>query len=418
MDYQFRAVGVSYHNTPIDIREKLAFLEETSKSFLEKLKAVHGIEEAIIISTCNRTEVYFSSDQALEQEVIKLMCLEKGIEPDHVISYFNIYGHDEAIEQIFKVSLGLDSKVLGDIQIINQVKHAYQWTADENRAGAFLHRLMHTIFFANKRISQETPFRDGFGSVAGVAVDLINVQSEVILNPRILLIGTGEIGQNVLENLKEEFTDITLINRTKQRALDLVGNREYSVAEYSDLVSEVNKADVVISAATVDTILISKESLVTSLTQKLFLDLSVPRSINEDVEEVNGVMLYNIDQIEEKTSVVLDTRRNAISDVESILHEHLADFNNWAGEMEVSPTIKLLKERLEQIRKEELARHQKKLTASEIELLETVTKNMIQKVIKLPVLELKAACKRGEADSLVGALHDIFDLEKEPSSKS
>lgn len=418
MDSQFQAIGVSYHNTPINLREKLAFLETSSKSFLKKLKEILDVSEAMIVSTCNRTEIYFSSDQSLAQEIIKLLCMEKGIEIGLVSPLVKIYDHNQAVKQLFKVSLGLDSKVLGDVQIINQIKHAYQWAADENMAGTFLHRLMHTIFYANKKVSQETPFRDGSGSVASVAVDLIHMLSGVISDPRILLVGTGEIGQNILENLKTQFTDITLINRTKQRALDLVEDRDFRVADYENLSREVNKADVVITALTSDHPVISKNILSSSLTQKLFLDLSVPRAVHVDVEEINGVMLYNIDQMEEKTSTVLNTREKAIPDVEKILCEQLKDFTNWVSEMDVSPTIKLIKERLEQLRQEELARHLKKITKKEATLLEEVTKNMIQKVIKLPVLELKAACKRGEAESLVDTLHGIFNLEKEPSDKS
>ncbi len=417
MDNKFQAIGVSYHSAPINIREKLAFQEVTTKLFYKKLIEVYGISEAMIVSTCNRTEIYFSYDQALDQEIIKLMCLENNLEFELVSPHCMVYNHDEAIEQLFRVSLGLDSKVLGDIQIINQVKNSYQWSADENMAGPFLHRLMHTIFFANKRISQETSFRDGCGSIASVAVDLIQTLSHVIENPRILLIGTGEIGQNVLENLKHEFTDITLINRTKQRALDLAENQTYHVADYENLIAEVNKADVIISAIAGNNMVIEKENLISGLTQKLFLDLSVPRSFHENIEEVNGVMLYNIDHIEEKTSIVLETRKKASFNVETILREQLTEFKSWAIEMEVSPTINLLKNRLEQIRKDEISRHLKKMSKKEIELLESVTKNMIQKVIKLPVLELKAACKRGEAETLVDALNDIFDLEKNTSDK-
>ena len=418
MEYQFRAIGVSYLNTPINLREKLAFPETTSKLFLNKLREVYGITEAIVLSTCNRTEIYFSSEQSLEQEVIKLMCLEKGLSYDNFLPHCVRYDHKQAINHLFRVSLGLEAKVLGDIQIINQVKQSYQWVADENMAGPFLHHLMHSIFFANKRITQETSFRDGSGSTASVAVDLIKTLSNVINDPRVLLIGTGEIGQNVLENLKQEFNDITLVNRTKQRALDLASNQMYRVADYENLLGEVNKADVVISAVSVGAQLFEKEDLAPSLSQKLLLDLSVPRSIHENVEEVNGIMLYNIDQIEEKTTLVLGLREKATPKVEAILIEQLEDFRNWSEEMEVSPTIKLIKIRLEQIRQDELARHLKKITPQEAKLLDSVTKSMIQKVIKLPVLELKAACKRGEAENLVEALGGIFNLEKDSTASA
>ena len=143
---------------------------------------------------------------------------------------------------------------------------------------------------------------------------------------------------------------------------------------------------------------------------KLFIDLSVPRSIDPEVDNLPGASLYNVDPLTQRTLKARDIRLKAVPAVETIIQEEIAAFENWKSEMEVSPTIQKLKGALDQIRKEELARH-KKLSDKEMELLEVVTKSMIQKVIKLPVLQLKAACKRGEADSLVDVLNDLFNLE-------
>ena len=285
-------------------------------------------------------------------------------------------------------------------------------------AGPFLHRLLHTIFYANKRVVQETSFRDGAGSVASVSVSLIETVANMVINPKILLIGTGEIGQNVLENLEERYKDVTIINRNRERAKILAEARGYRLADFSELIKEVNDADVVISAIASEHSILAGEDLKTSLTQKLFIDLSVPRAIADSVESVPGVLLYNIDQIEEQTSAVLKVREESITSVEQIVGETLNEFLNWSQEMMVSPTIKLLKDKLEQIRQDELARYLNKIPQREFEQMDVMTKNMIQKVIKLPILELKAACKRGEADNLVDALHDIFNLEKTEADKS
>ena len=418
MNQYFRFIGVNHHNSPLLLREKLAFNEVSAKNLLRKLKEVYGIQEALILSTCNRTELYFGHDALDASDMISILCVEKGLNSTEIAPYFVFEKGDKAVEQLFRVSLGLDSKVLGDIQIINQVKKAYQWTADEDMAGPYVHRLMHTVFFANKRVVQETSFRDGAGSVASVAVSLIGGVSGMLNDPRVLLVGTGEIGQNVLENLQDDYTDITVINRTRSRAeeLDLANN--FRIADYENLVSEVNKADVIITAIQADGQLIQRGDLAPSLTPRLLIDLSVPRVVSPDVEGIAGVIHYDLDQIEEKTSAVLDRRKLAIKDVQLIIDEHLKDFAQWSEEMVVSPTIQLLKEKLEDIRKQEIARHLKKLTPKETELINSVTKSMIQKVIKLPVLELKAACKRGEAETLLEAIQDIFNLEQDVTSKS
>jgi len=398
--------------------EKQLRSEKNSEDLSNQLKEVLGVSEAMVISTCNRTEIYYSSEDVLPQDVLRVVCAEKGLSSTELADYFHSLEHVAAVEHLFRVSLGVESKVLGDIQIINQVKRSYQWSSDEGMAGPFLHRLMHTIFFANKRVVQETSFRDGAGSVASVAVSLIGTISNLVRDPKILLIGTGEIGQNVLENLQDTYKDITLINRNKERARALAEANGYRLGDFEALNEEINAADVVITAVAPERPIIGFEHLRTSLTQKLFIDLSVPRAIQESVELVPGVMLYNIDQIEERASEVLKVREQAVDGVLRILDETMGEFLAWSQETAVSPTIKLLKEKLEQIRQEELARYVNKLPQKEIELLDAVTKNMIQKVIKLPVLELKAACKRGEADSLVEALHDIFDLERTVIKKS
>jgi glutamyl-tRNA reductase len=149
------------------------------------------------------------------------------------------------------------------------------------------------------------------------------------------------------------------------------------------------------------------------LSQKLFVDLAVPRSMDSELDTIDGIILYNVDQIEEQTSGIIERRRAAITEVELILDETIEELKNWSLEMEVSPTIKKLKKALEEIRKEEIARYVGKVTEVEQDLIDKVTKSIVQKVIKLPVLQLKAACKRGEAETLVEVLNDLFNLEKD-----
>ncbi|MEP0271935.1 glutamyl-tRNA reductase [Ekhidna sp.] len=412
----FKALGLSYKNTPIEIREKVTFSELESSDFLLKLKEMFSIEEALLVSTCNRTEIYFSSDASKEDEILSLIASFKNISLKVLSEHINQFNSIEASEHLFKVALGLESQVLGDIQISNQVKRAYQQSADLNLAGPHLHRLMHTIFFANKRVVQETRLQDGTASVASVAVDLIKGFIDNISGPRIALIGLGEIGQNVLDNLNSEEATITLVNRTKSKAVKLAEDKNLSVCDYSDLDEVLSNNDVIISAVSSSSPIVSAKNFKEDSIHKLLIDLSVPRSLNTDLEGVPGISLYNVDQLTERTLKARSVREQSIPDAERIVKEELKGFGNWKNEMGVSPTIQKLKNALNQIRKEELARH-KKLSDKEMELLDVVTKSMIQKVIKLPVLQLKAACKRGEAETLVEVLNDLFNLESAEAEK-
>ncbi|MEO9482513.1 MAG: glutamyl-tRNA reductase [Ekhidna sp.] len=406
----FKALGLSYKNAPIEVREKVAFTEEEAVQFLSMLKDTLSVEEALLISTCNRTEIYFTSQDKVESKIISLIAAYKNLASGDLSNHFNLYERADALEHLFNVSLGLESQVLGDIQISNQVKRAYQQSADLNLAGPHLHRLMHTIFYANKRVVQETRLQDGTASVASVAVDLIKGFIGNIENPRIALIGLGEIGQNVLENLNSEEASITLVNRTKSKAEKLAGEHNTTVCDFSDLKKVANDNDVVIAAAATSSPILSAADFDAEVVHKLLIDLSVPRSMDSGLENVPGISLYNVDQLTERTAKARKLREQSIPDATKIIADELAGFSNWQSEMGVSPTIQRLKSALDQIRREELARH-KKLSDSEMELLEVVTKSMIQKVIKLPVLQLKAACKRGEAETLVGVLNDLFNLE-------
>tara|TARA_Y100001972_G_scaffold129265_1_gene195876 strand:- start:1770 stop:3023 length:1254 start_codon:yes stop_codon:yes gene_type:complete len=409
----FKSIGISFKNTPLEIREAISLNEDSTKALLRRINEVLGVDELLILSTCNRTEIYYASKENLNDQILSLLGSYKGLDTTSVRHYFVEYQDAGAINHLFEVAMGLDSRVLGDIQISNQVKKAYQWSADEGFAGPFIHRLMHTIFFSNKRVVQETEFRDGTASIASVAVDLTKHFTKNFTHPKIALIGLGEIGEDVAGNLKDFEGEITLVNRTDQKAIEIAQELGFHSRPYSELSEVVASSDVIICAVNTSEPIITTQNFGGVSNHKMIIDLSVPRSVSPEVEGLNGILLYNIDQLDERTKEALGKRQNAVGRVRSIIEESLTEFKQWSQEMEVSPTIQKLKNALEEIRRQELARYVGKLDEKESKLLDTATKNMIQKVIKLPVLQLKAACKRGEAETLVGVLNDLFNLEKD-----
>jgi glutamyl-tRNA reductase len=408
-----KVVGLSHDSSPIAIRESVAFSENESRNFLDRMREILGVEEALILSTCNRTEIYYTSDLDLSNAILNLLKIEKGI--DHGIdSYFWNKENLPALRHLFRVALGLEAKVLGDFQISNQVKKAYQCSADQHLSGPFFHRLMHTIFYANKRVVQETVFRDGAASVSYACVGLVQQFIQNFSDPKILVLGLGEIGRDVADNMEEMNASITLSNRNALTTHALAKQYGYEVLPFEELLKNIAKFDVIISSVQVPKPIIMKDHIPEQLlSQKLFVDLAVPRSMDSELDTIDGIILYNVDQIEEQTSGIIERRRAAITEVELILDETIEELKNWSLEMEVSPTIKKLKKALEEIRKEEIARYVGKVTEVEQDLIDKVTKSIVQKVIKLPVLQLKAACKRGEAETLVEVLNDLFNLEKD-----
>lgn len=419
MEQRFKAIGVSFRNTTIEVREKLAMDEISSKKLMAFMKD-YDCSELMVVSTCNRTEFYYTGTAMAEGALIAGLAMVRNISKEEIIPQLTYYNESEAVNHLFRVSIGLEAQVIGDLQIINQVKRSYQWSADEDMAGPFLHRLMHTIFYTNKRVVQETAFRDGAASVSYAAKELIEDVTKDIIDPKILILGVGEIGKDVAKNLAGYSRGkVYVSNRTRAKAQAIAAECGFEVIDWSEYQAFVKEADVVVSSVAAQDPIVSKATLgdYEILSHKFFIDLSVPRSIATDLEDVNGALVYNIDEIQSKASESLQTRIEAIPQVESIVEEAIVDFNDWAKEMIVSPTIKKLKNALEQIRQEELSRYLKNADAREAKLLDKLSKSMMQKVMKLPVLQLKAACQRGDADQLIGLLHDLFDLEGQMAEK-
>jgi glutamyl-tRNA reductase len=398
----FKSVSISYRSAPLTIREMVALSEEESRAFTLKCKDLFGLQELLIVSTCNRTELYFTSQESISNDLIKALLIEKGLmnTADYVHYFVQMDETNDSLKHLFEVATGLQSKVVGDLQIPNQIKKAYQLAADLNMAGPYLHRLMHTIFYSNKRVAQETSFRDGAASVSYATVALAEELSQAIATPKILILGLGEIGIDVCKNFEDkDFAEVTVMNR---------------VAPFEDMCKEVEAADIIISSVRTESPIITQENLkaMQLLSFKYFIDLSVPRSIEEAVEKVSGVLLYNIDSLKERADEALAARMASIPDVRVIIEESIESFNDWSKEMEVSPTIHKLKGALEQIRKEEINRHLKGLSAEEVDKLEKITASLVQKIIKQPIIHLKAACKRGDSEAMVDVLNDLFNLEQ------
>ena len=412
----FKAITISHKKASLQVRGQIALNEEESKALMLKIQDTFDVSEVLVLSTCNRTEIYYCSENDLGESIIRLLASQKVLNSNEILPYFDVISeHNEAVRYLFEVSMGLHSQVVGDLQIPNKVKHAYQWSADVQMAGPFLHRLLHTIFFTNKKIVQETSLRDGAASTSYATVEVMESFLPMLNNPKILIVGLGEIGEDVCRTLAGKgYKNITLTNRTLEKAEILAKELNFEVADYQLVKQNILDADIIISSVCCEKPIITKETLKhKTLAVKYLMDLSVPNSIAADVEEVTGVVTYNLDEIQCRANAALQRRMEAIPQVLNIISDAIGEFNNWSQEMIVSPTIQKLKGALEQIRKEEMARFVKDLSAEEIEKMEKITTCIMQKIIKLPVIQLKAACKRGEAETLIDVLNDLFNLEKQ-----
>ncbi len=419
MQKNFKFIGLSYKQAPVEVRELLSLGEADVDELLRSINDTLNPSELFIVSTCNRTEIYYASETSLAKEIIGLLAINRGLsKSENFYQYFDIKEDwKEATTQLFRVALGLEAQVIGDLQIINQIKRAYQQAADLDTIGPFLHRVLHTIFYTNKRVVQETAFRDGAASVSYATAEMVNTFAESFQNPKALLIGLGEIGIDVAKHLAGGNIELSVSNRSRDKADFLVNDFDVNRIDFENLKNRLNDFDLIISSIPVKDFLQVGDFNPNHTGIQFLFDLSMPRSIEPELSELNTIQLFNIDEINNKASKAVEKRIKAIPQVEDIMNEALSDVFNWTQEMEVSPTIKKLKSALEDIRQEEIKKHLKNADPELEAFAEKFSKSITQKIMKLPVLQLKAACKRGEADTLIDVLNDLFNLEEQKVEK-
>ncbi|HEY0045381.1 MAG TPA: glutamyl-tRNA reductase, partial [Flavobacterium sp.] len=292
-----------------------------------------------------------------------------------------IYKNQEAVSHIFRVGTGLDSQILGDFEIISQIKSSFTEAKSIGVANAFMERLVNSVIQASKRIKTETGISSGATSVSFASVQFILRNVEDIKNKNILLFGTGKIGRNTCENLVKHTKNdhITLINRTKGKAEKIAGKFNLIVKDYADLQLEIQKADVLVVATgahnpTVDAAILNLKKPI------LILDLSIPKNVNEDVRNIEGVTLVHLDDLSQMTDETLEKRKGHLPAAEAIIDEVKEEFKTWVKARKFAPTIHALKAKLNTIKTSELNFQRKKLSNFDEEQAEIISSRIIQKI--------------------------------------
>lgn len=374
----FYAVGLSYRKADAEIRGKFSLGPEAKTKLLEQARE-EGISSLIVVSTCNRTELYGFAEHPFQ--LIKLLCdnSQGSVEDFQRVAF--IYKNNEAINHIFRVGTGLDSQILGDFEIISQIKSGFIASKAHGLANAFLERLVNSVIQASKRIKNETELSSGATSVSFASVQYIMNNVPDIANKNILLFGTGKIGRNTCENLVKHTKNdhIVLINRTRGKAEKIAGKFNLVVKDYDVLPLEIPKADVLVVATGAEMPTIDKDIL--SLDKDLLiLDLSIPKNVHDNVREVEGVTVVHLDDLSKITDDTLENRRRHIPAAEAIINEIKEEFTTWVNARKFAPTIHALKEKLNSIKETELNFQRKKITDFHEEQAEIISQRIIQKI--------------------------------------
>lgn len=374
----FYAVGLSYKKADAEMRGKFSLSETAKENLLSQAKE-EGIESLIVISTCNRTEIYGFAQHPFE--LIKLLCDNSNGTVDDFRKVAYVCKNNEAIRHLFRVGTGLDSQILGDFEIISQIRNGFILAKEQGLTTNYFERLVNAVIQASKRIKNETELSSGATSVAFAAVQYIMDQVQDISSKNILLFGTGKIGRNTCENLvKHTHNDhIVLINRTKERAVEVAGKFNLIVKDYNKLEEEISKSDVLVVAtgAQIPTVDFSMLHLEKPLT---ILDLSIPKNVDPIVVSHPMVELIHMDDLSKMTDKTIERRREFIPQAEEIIDEVMSEFVAWTQMRKFAPTIHALKTRLEQIKDGEIDYHRKKYENFDSEQAEVITMRIIQKI--------------------------------------
>ncbi|MDN3670217.1 glutamyl-tRNA reductase [Echinicola jeungdonensis] len=392
---QFRLLSLSFKNTDIKTREAFALSPAEIRELIQASKNSMGLKELLVLSTCNRTEIIYFADKDLSLPFFNFLSQLKGQNTSLAKRAFhNIQNEKQALNYFFKISAGLESQILGDAQIISQIKNAYQISLQENTAGTYIHRLIHILLATHKKITTQTDFKSGISSVPYASVDLIYEYQSMIHSPKIGIIGFGEMGQNVCKHLiSGGNTKFTVLNRSREK-LDQFNKKHNTQIQYlplKELEDAVRKLDIIISTPRVVQPIISQNTFNDySPTYKLLVDISMPRSIAQDVENIPGIIYFDMDNISQVTQQSMARKEASVQAVKQILKDHQEEFMQWKTDNKNLEVIRKMKSTLQTIKEEELDRFQK-LTPPELsEGVDEILDAMIQKIIKKTVVTMKS----------------------------
>jgi len=353
MDYQkFCVAGINYKKTDVAVRSQFAISEDQYGRILENAAAT-GIKDIFVIATCNRTEVYGVANSP--QELIELICKETAGAAELFQQMAYIHTAEQAMEHLFDVSAGLDSQILGDYEIVGQIKHAVQFAHSYGTIGAFLDRLINFAVKSSKDIKNKTQLSGGTTSVSFAAIQFLKWHCKDFSNKKVLLIGAGKIAISTARNLKDylQVPNMTIVNRTFEKAETLAKELGYNASPISELEQCIRDADIILTATNTVKPIIDKQTLAGQPT-KILIDLSIPYNIDSNVKTISGMILVNVDELSKIGEMTFSNRKNEIPAAKAIIREYLDEFADWYRMRKNVPVLKVAKQVMLDIRKKEM----------------------------------------------------------------
>lgn len=417
-------VGLSHKTASVDIREKVAFAPNQMEKPLQELVALPDITEAVIVSTCNRVEIYATTrDIAGGMARLKRFLADHHNIPLETLDP-HLYSHhgEAAIRHVFRVASSLDSMVVGEPQILGQIKTAYGYAAEYKSSGIILNRFLHKAFSVAKRVRTETKIASSAVSVSFAAVELAKKIFGDLADKTVMLVGAGEMCELAAKHfLNNGVRGVMVTNRTFERAVKLAEEFDGKAVQFEELFDVLHKADIILSSTGAPHFIISPKDVEEVIRRRklkpmFFIDIAVPRDIDPRVNDVQNVYLYDMDDLQGVVASNLQQRAEEAKKAEAIVDQEIGQFFKWLSSLEVTPTIVALRAKFEETRQAELAKtlaNWKELPPDGQKRLEALTAAIVNKLLHPPTSLLKRTGQGGRTDLYVDALRALFDLQME-----
>jgi len=411
--------GISHRSAPVEVREKVAFPPCAGRNFLRRLKDEGVAAEAVLLSTCNRTEVYaVVEEEASRGVILDLLAEDRGADRASLDRDTYWLTDAEAARHLYRVASSLDSMVVGEAQILGQVRDAYRAATEEQCTGPTLNRLFHTSLRVGKQVRSETGIGDSSLSVPNVAVKLAEEVFGSLAGRRALILGAGEMSELVVRNLKDRgIAEIRIANRTPERAHFLAERVGGTAVGFHALVRELPEADVVVSSTGSGDWVVASEVVSEAMEKRgeplFFVDIAVPRDVDPVVQTLERVYLYDIDDLQAVVERNAGDREAAAEKGEALIGPAVQEYMSWVSTLHVVPLIQELRDGAEQIRRHELSRALKRMELSPEEegSVERMSYSLVNKLLHGPIAELKALAEAGSPVDSVEVRRRLLALE-------
>jgi glutamyl-tRNA reductase len=414
--------GLNHRTAPVEVRERIAFEEQALPAALASLRQCPGLIEGMILSTCNRVEISATVDDDADAglAVENFLAESRSVERAWVVPYLYRFDGSDAIRHLFRVASSLDSMVVGEPQILGQLKNAYAVAKEQGALSGFLDLVMTRAFNVAKRVRSETDIGESAVSISYAAVELAREIFGSLSGKRVLVIGAGKMAESALRHLRRAgVSEILIANRTAERARPLAEEFNGQVVDYEKLIDALPEVDILLTSSGAPHYILTRDQMRGVIGRRknrpmFLIDIAVPRNIEPAVNDLDNVFLYDIDDLDKTVKSNIEGRNQTALEAEEIIREEVERMMQRLKTREVAPTIVSLQEQLESVRANEIARMRFRLgpmTPQQEEALDAITRGIINKIAHGPITELRRSASNPEAANLPDLIRKLFRLE-------